>query len=91
MEKKRVVGISYEPAAGEAPVVVLKGSGEAADAVLDAAQAREDLPVVRDPTLVEQLYRVPIDASVGKELFPVMAVLLAHVLYVDRKTLEEKP
>ncbi len=89
MATTRVVGVSYEP--GEkAPIVVLKGSGDAAEAMLAVARAGEEVAVVRDAELVEQLYRVPIDAAVGKELFPVMAALLAHVLYVDRKTLEAR-
>ncbi len=83
MTNTRVVGVSYE-AGDEAPIVVLKGSGSAADAVLKNAM-EQGAPVVHDPTLVEQLYRVPIDAAVGSELFPVMAALLAHVLDVDRR------
>lgn len=87
MERKRVIGVSYEP--GEAaPAVMLKASGEAADAVLEEARKHDDLPVVRDAALVDQLYRLPIDSAIGKELFPVMAVLLAHVLKVDRTTKE---
>lgn len=86
MTGKRVVGVSYEP--GEpAPRVIVKGSGAAADAVLEQAARRDDVPVVRDPALVDQLYRVPIDATIGKELFPVMAALLAHVLQLDQKLL----
>jgi type III secretion system FlhB-like substrate exporter len=54
-----------------------------------AARDQEDLPVAHDTTMVNQLYRLPIDTALGKELFPVMAVLLAHVLRVDRKTKEE--
>jgi len=50
----------------------------------------------QDPApLTEQLYRVPMDAPVGREpgrpmgqLFPVMAVLLAQVLYLDQATEE---
>ena len=89
MERKRVVGLSCDPDQS-APVVVLKGAGEAADALLDEARERDGLPVVRDAALVDQLYRVPIDAAVGRELFPVMAVLLAHVLMVDRKAQETR-
>ena len=89
MEKKRVVGVSCEPDA-KAPVVVVKGAGAAAEAVLAAARGRDEVPVVRDAALVDQLYRVPIDAAVGKELFPVMAVLLAHVLLADRKAQEPR-
>jgi flagellar biosynthesis protein len=87
MEQKRVVGLSCKPEEEDAPVVVVKGAGDAADAVLNTAR-REDIPVIRDSALTDQLYRVPMDMPVGKELFPVMAVLLAHVLLVDRKIQE---
>jgi flagellar biosynthesis protein len=87
MSKKRVVGVSYTE--GEAaPVVVVKGSGEAAEAVLSQARGRDAVPIVRDPDLVAQLYRVPVDGEVGRDLFPVMAALLAHVLLIDRNRRE---
>ena len=81
---QRVVGVSYEP--GEmAPTVVLKSAGVGAQAVLEAARHGSDAPpVVRDAALVDQLYRIPIDAPIGRELFPVMATLLAHVVHLDR-------
>lgn len=87
-ERKRVVGVSCDPTEG-GPVVVVKGAGAAAEAILENARERDDLPVVRDAPLVDQLYRVPVDGAVGRDLFPVMAVLLAHLLCVDRKTKEQ--
>jgi type III secretion system FlhB-like substrate exporter len=83
MSEKRIVGVSYEIGA-EAPLVMLKASGAEADTIIDQARRRDDLPIVRDPGLVNQLYRVPLDQPIGRELFPVMAVLLAHVLRLDR-------
>jgi len=44
-----------------------------------------DLPIVRDPELVAQLYRVPVDGAIGRDLFPIMAALLVHVLHIDGK------
>ena len=81
---QRVVGVSYE--LGQlAPTIVLKSAGAGAQAVLDAARRETDAPpVVRDTALVDQLYRIPIDAPIGRELFPVMATLLAHVIQLDR-------
>jgi len=81
---QRVVGVSYEP--GEmAPTVVLKSAGAGAEAVLaEARRTREPPPVIRDAALVDQLYRIPVDGPVGRELFPVMATLLAHVVQLDR-------
>lgn len=83
VNEKRVVGVSYD-AEDPAPVVMLKAAGAEADAVLQQARSREDVQIVRDPELVSQLYRVPMDTPIGRELFPVMAVLLAHVLRIDR-------
>lgn len=87
---QRVVGVSYEPGQS-APVVVLKSAGAGAAAVLETARRAQDAPaVVRDPALVEQLYRIPIDAPIGRELFPVMATLLAHVVELDRHMQDKK-
>jgi len=44
----------------------------------------EDVPIVQD-TAVNQLYRVPADDSIGKDLFAVMAGILAHVLIIDKE------
>lgn len=85
MTDKRVVGVSYD-AGDAAPVVMLKAAGAEADAIVREARGDGEVPIVRDPALVNQLYRVPIDNSIGRELFPVMAVLLAHVLRIDRGT-----
>ena len=81
--RTRVVGVGYTPG-DDAPTVLAKASGEQAAAVLAAARASGDVAIVRDPGLVEQLYRVPIDGPIGRELFPVMAVLLAEVLDLDQ-------
>jgi type III secretion system FlhB-like substrate exporter len=88
---QRVVGVSYE--LGDlAPVVVLKSAGAGAQAVLDAARRSSDAPsIVRDSALVDQLYRIPIDGSVGRELFPVLATLLAHVVQLDRHMQDKLP
>lgn len=93
MRNDRVIGIGFNPE-DPAPTVMLKGSGEQVAPLLSAARAA-DIPIVRDAALTDQLYRVPIDAPIGREpgrpmgqLFPVMAVLLAQVLYLDQATEE---
>jgi type III secretion system FlhB-like substrate exporter len=47
--------------------------------------------VVRDPELVEQLYRLPMDGHIGPELFQLVATLLAHVFAIDEKLRGEVP
>ena len=84
---KKVVGISYTDG-DPAPLVMLKAAGDEAETLLRQAEQREEIPVVRDAALVNQLYRIPMDQPVGRELFPVMALLLAHVLQVDQKRTE---
>ena len=79
----RVVGVSYDPAADAAPTVILKGAGEEAQEIVARAQLGE-VPIVKDPQLVRELYRLPLDAPIGRELFPVMAAVLAHVVRIDR-------
>ena len=78
----RVVGVSYDLEEA-APTVILKGAGAEAQAILQRARHGADVPVIKDPQLVRELYRLPIDAPIGRELFPVMAALLAHIIRID--------
>lgn len=84
MSTKKVVGVSFDPESDEVPVVMLKGSGAEADALLEQSRREGDVPVVSNAQLANALYRVPIDQPIGRELFPVMAALLAHVIQIDR-------
>lgn len=79
----RMVGIQYEPEHG-VPQVILKASGEAAEEILRRRQRMAQAPqVVRNPALLEQLYRLPIDGHIGPELYQLVALLLAHVLAAE--------
>lgn len=44
-----------------------------------------NVPIVQDVALVNQLYRVPVDESIGRDLFVVMAGILAHLLRIDKE------
>lgn len=79
----KVVGLSYEPGAGGPPAVILKGAGQDAHTIVERARELGDIPVVKDPQLVRELYRLPVDSPIGRELFPVMAALLAHIIQLD--------
>lgn len=78
----KVVGVSFDAQGASVPTVVVKGAGADSAEFIRAAE-REEIPVVHDPALVQALYRVPMDAPIGRELFPVMATLIAHILNVD--------
>jgi type III secretion system FlhB-like substrate exporter len=80
----KVVGVSFEESQA-VPTVILKGAGAEADAIVAQARESGDVAIVKDPHLVRQLYRVPLDEPIGRELFPVMAALLAHIIQLDRQ------
>ena len=80
---KKVVGLKYEPGEGP-PQLIVKGSGAAADELLRRRDALGGPPVVQDGALAEQLYRLPMQASIGPELFELVAALLAHVFSLEQ-------
>lgn len=83
---KRVVGLKYERDEG-LPRVIVKGHGALAEQMLDR-RGRTGPPVVEDEELLEQLYRLPVDAEIGPELFQLVAALLVHVYAIEGR-LEE--
>lgn len=80
----RVVGLQYEPDLG-LPTVVVKGTGPIADELLKHTLKVEGPRLVRDPALLEQLYRLPIDSAIDPALFQVVAAVLTHVFAVNKK------
>ncbi len=49
----------------------------------DAPQSQLESGPAPDPQMLEEFYSVPLERPLGRELFTVMAALLAHVLQVD--------
>lgn len=88
-ELRKVVGLGYEPGAG-LPQVIVKGAGPAAEEILRRRDLQNGPVMVKDRALLEQLYRLPMDAQIGPELFQAVAALLAHVFAVEQKLKEEK-
>jgi len=86
---KQVVGLKYEIGRG-LPQVILKGSGDAADAILRGRDLVNGPRVVQDAALVQQLYRLPIDSEIGPELFHLVATVLTHVFAVEASLQERK-
>lgn len=84
-ELKKVVGLKYQPGEG-VPQVMVKASGAAADELLRRRDALDGPPVVEDRALAEQLYRLPMDAQIGPELFELVAALLAHVFSLEQES-----
>ena len=81
---RRVVGLKYAPDDG-LPQVILKGAGPLAEEILRRRNARIGPQVVKNEALLQSLYRLPLDSSIGPELFHVVAVILAHVFALEAK------
>jgi flagellar biosynthesis protein len=81
---QKVVGLAYE-APEELPKVVVKGCGEAAERILRERDWLHGPEVVKDPQLLEQLYRLPMDGAIGPELFQLVAILLTHVFAIEER------
>jgi flagellar biosynthesis protein len=84
VHRKQVIGLKYALGNEQAPKVLLKGEGYSAEAIIEHAQELEHGPViVEDKQLLQQLFQLPIDAPIGKELYEVIAILLIHIYSID--------
>ncbi|MEJ1366702.1 MAG: EscU/YscU/HrcU family type III secretion system export apparatus switch protein [Candidatus Sedimenticola sp. (ex Thyasira tokunagai)] len=86
---KRVVGLKYEKEQG-IPRVILKGYGYQAEEIITKGKTISNKKVIEDEKLLKQLYKLPIDAEIGAELFELVAILLVHVYGIDELTGERK-
>lgn len=82
---RRVVGLGYEPEHG-VPRVMLKAVGSTAEDIIWSSQRGSGPPIVKNPAVLDALYRLPVDADIPPELFEVIAVILVHVSAVDAET-----
>jgi flagellar biosynthesis protein len=88
-EFKKVVGLQYEPGEG-LPRVILKGSGRVAEEILRLRNSQHGVDIIKNEELVNQLYRLPMDAEITPDLYDVVALVLAHVFSVNEKAKEVK-
>jgi type III secretion system FlhB-like substrate exporter len=87
----RVVGLRYDAdAENSLPSVVLKAAGPVTDALLAQTLHRDGPRLVRDAALLDQLYRLPVDAAIDPALFDLVAALLAHVIAVNEGIRNER-
>jgi len=86
---KKIVGLQYKKGQG-LPKVLVKGQGYIADEILKQRNLVNPPPLIKDEKLVQQLYKLPIDGEITKDLFEVVALLLVHVYSIEEKMQEEK-
>lgn len=82
---KKVVGLKYDREQSGVPRVILKAAGQQAEQVLKKGRRISPHKEIKDEQLLKQLYRLPVDAEIGPELFELVAMLLVHVYSIDDK------
>jgi flagellar biosynthesis protein len=77
--------MSYDPLGSEPPEIVATGRGLVAEQIV--AVARENgVPLHQDAGLVEALSRLDIGTTIPRELYAVVAEVLAFVYAVDAES-----
>jgi flagellar biosynthesis protein len=77
--------LDYEAATSQAPVVVAKGRGRIAEAILAAARDN-GVAIEANPMLAEALSGVALDESIPYELYQAVAEVIGFVLRASRKS-----
>jgi flagellar biosynthesis protein len=81
-ERPAASALTYDPAGSEPPEITASGSGPVAERII--AVARENgIPVYQDVALVEALARLEVGTLIPRELYTVVAEVLAFVYAVD--------
>ncbi len=81
-ERPAATALTYDPHSAEPPEIAASGSGRMAERIV--AVAREHgVPVYQDPGLVEALARLEAGTVIPRELYTVVAEVLAFVYAVD--------
>jgi flagellar biosynthesis protein len=81
--------LQYDPVSSEPPMVVAAGHGLVAEQIIAIAKAH-DVPLREDPGLVEALSRLEVGSVLPRELYVVVAEVLAWVYRVDMGAEEQR-
>jgi len=81
--EQKAVALTYERGKDKVPRVTAKGRGALAEKILALAR-RHGVPIEKDSTLLEALYRLEINEEIPEELYKVVAEVLAFIYRMNR-------
>jgi flagellar biosynthesis protein len=81
-ERPAAAALVYDPTKPEPPEIIATGRGLIAEEIVRAAQ-ESGVPLHQDPGLVEALSKLDIGTVIPRELYAVVAEVLAFVYSVD--------
>ncbi len=82
--KKKATALRYDTKKENAPRMVAKGEGKAAENIIKIAELN-NLAIKKDEDLVELLSKVELDKEVPEALYKVVAELFSFVYKVTKK------
>ncbi|GBF32356.1 flagellar biosynthesis protein FlhB [Desulfocucumis palustris] len=80
---KKAVALHFDENVDNAPRVVASGKGDMAGRILELARAN-NVPVHKDPTLVNMLSYVDVGSEIPPELYGIVAEVLVFVYSLDK-------
>jgi flagellar biosynthesis protein len=89
-EKKTVAAaLRYDPRKDSAPALTAKGSGWIADKIIDLAE-KNDIPIKKDPNLVQILSHLEIDQKIPPSLYYAVAEILSYIYSMNNRWRERE-
>lgn len=83
-KRKKAVALQYRHQVDRAPKVVAKGQGIIAERIMEIA-AEHNIPLKRDPALIEVLSKMELEQEIPPELYRAVAEILAYVYKMTGK------
>ncbi len=83
-KRKKAVALQYRHQVDRAPKVVAKGQGIIAERIIEIA-AEHNIPLKRDPALIEVLSKMELEHEIPPELYRAVAEILAYVYKMTGK------
>ncbi len=83
-KRKKAVALQYRHQVDRAPKVVAKGQGIIAERIMEIA-AEHNIPLKRDPALIEVLSKMDLEQEIPPELYRAVAEILAYVYKMTGK------
>ncbi|HET9029869.1 MAG TPA: EscU/YscU/HrcU family type III secretion system export apparatus switch protein [Candidatus Aquilonibacter sp.] len=84
-KRPAAAALAYDPLKSEPPEVIAVGRGVSAEEIVRVAK-EHGVPLYEDAGLVEALARLDVSDQVPRELYAVVAEVLAYVYRIDAQT-----
>ncbi|MDE2482542.1 MAG: EscU/YscU/HrcU family type III secretion system export apparatus switch protein [bacterium] len=86
-KRPAAAALQYDPLKPEPPQILAVGRGVTAEEIVRAAH-EHNVPIFEDAALVEALARLDVSEHIPRELYAVVAEVLAYVYRVDAASRE---